>query len=728
MNLPTNNSVRKNAIPQLPRWLSGKHASNDASSVDAKHNSKGARETLDQQSFHWLAALVLLAQLPHYAHLPLWVSICGSAVVAIWMFAYRNPQGRLYRGVHRSHVLAIVALLGGAAVRLHYGYFLGRDPCVAMLFLLTACKFAETRHTKDASLLISLCGFLLLTQYFYSQTIMAALATLPAVVSLGGALQAITTRRHQPPPLIIVKSIAKLLLQGMPIAIALFVLFPRLPGPLWNLPADSQAQTGLSDSMTPGAISQLSQSSAVAFRVEFEEAIPPPQQRYWRGPILPRFDGRTWSAARRLQPLLNPPVASSGTNDSIAYTVTQQPNQQHWIFALEQATSLPLAPGQSKPGSTNNSYAPSPGQLPFRARFTADHQLITAKPLTRAVRYSMESRPSATLQTSQTPAPGLTQIAGRNTETVRFALQQRQQSSSDLNYANRLLQWFNQEPFHYTLKPSLLGSAPVDEFLFSTRRGFCEHYASAFTLMMRAAGIPSRVVTGYLGGEMNGDYMIVRQSDAHAWSEAWIDGAWQRFDPTAAVSPSRVEQGIASMGSSEPVPALARRGAGVLRQWQLKWDSVNHSWHRMVVEFDSASQNSLWKRTGLGKPSALHLVLATLTIAAIWSLAMLYRLKPARPKQTAAAKLWSTICSDFANLGVPIGRTEGPRYYSQRLQSSWPQQAGEIATLLDGIEQLRFGKSSENPSERLLQQCKTQRSCLLETLQPVAPPLTTVTS
>ena len=711
MTLPsTDTTVNSFALRRL-------FAKPDASANTTAVKNNAVRETLDQQSFHWLAALVLLAQMPHYAHLPWWVSICGSAVVGIWMFAYRNPEGRLYRGVHRTHGLAIVALMGAVAVRLHYGYFLGRDPCVAMLFLLTACKFAETRHTKDASLLISLSGFLLLTQYFYSQTIMAALATLPAVISLGGALQAITTRRHQPPPLHIIKSIGKLLLQGMPIAIALFVLFPRLPGPLWNLPADSQAQTGLSDSMTPGAISQLSQSSAVAFRVEFEGDVPPPHQRYWRGPIFPEFDGRTWSAAQILQPLVNPPVPSPDAADSIAYTVTQQPNQQHWLFALEQATSPPLVPNQLTTDSSTGRLPPSSGRLPFNARFTSDHQLIAIKPLTRAVRYGMVSQPSATLQTNQPPAAGLTQIAGRNTETVRFALQQRQQSSSDLDYANRLLQWFNQEPFHYTLKPSLLGDAPVDEFLFSSRRGFCEHYASAFTLMMRAAGIPSRVVTGYLGGEMNGDYMIVRQSDAHAWSEAWIDGAWQRFDPTAAVSPSRVEQGIASMGSSEPVPALARRSAGLLRDWQLKWDSVNHSWHRMVVEFDSSSQNSLWKRTGLGKPSALHLVLATLAIAAIWSLAMLYRFKPVKRKQSAAEKLWTITCSDFARLGFPIGSTEGPRHYAQRMQNNWPMQAEEIRSLFNGLEQLRFGTPTDDDSEVIVQQCKQLRSRLQDNLQ-----------
>ena len=703
-----------NLLDKLPLWLRKSADSADTaadSSIAAPQKTRlKKREQLQQTSFHWLAALVLLAQLPHYAHLPWWVCICGSAVVGLWILAFRNTEGTLYRSVQRTHILAVVALLGAAAVRWHYGYFLGRDPCVAMLFLLTACKFAETRHTNDASLLISLCGFLLLTQYFYSQTIMAALVTLPAVICMGGALHTLASKRSKLPVFKVVKDISKLLLQGLPIAIALFFLFPRLPGPLWNLPADSQAQTGLSDSMTPGTISELSQSSAVAFRVEFDGAVPPPHQRYWRGPVLADFDGRGWSVSRRLFHMTEQPGRNTGKENlpgEVSYTVTQQPNQQHWLFALEQATSMPAAPVTEE----------GAGRLTFSSRFTTDRQLLTHKPLTRAVRYSMVSRPTEILQTNRAPGAALTQIAASNPESVRFALQQRRESASDRDYANRLLSWFNREPFHYTLKPSLLGDSPIDEFLFSSRRGFCEHYASAFTFLMRAAGIPSRVVTGYQGGEMNGDYMIVRQSDAHAWSEAWIDGAWQRFDPTAAVAPSRVEQGIASLPSSEPVPALARRSSGFLRQWQLQWDSVNHSWHRMVVEFDSSRQNSLWKRTGLDKPSALHLVLATLAIAALWSLAMLYRHKPANKKLTAAEKLWTKIRKDFSGLGMPIAATEGPHHYSARLQQHWPEQSTDLASLFGNLEQLRFGNNSGTGTVELLQHCEQLQADLLKKLK-----------
>jgi len=657
---------------------------------------------LDSQTFHWLAALVWLAQLPHYLHLPWWVSICGTAVVAIWVLACRDPQGRLYQTIKRTHVLAVVALLGALAVRLHYGYFLGRDPCVAMLFMLTACKFAETRKSGDASLLISLCGFLLLTQYFYSQTILAGIVTLPAVICLGGALFALSSRQHQPPAKQVVKKVAKLLLQGLPIALALFLLFPRLPGPLWNLPSDASAQTGLSDSMTPGAISELSQSGAVAFRVEFKDRIPAPHERYWRGPVLSAFDGRTWESPRQLYRHRPDQLQAQNKTDTITYTVTQQPSQHNWLFALEEATTLPT------PEQLDDSPTGSSAQLNFAAQLTTDRQILSYKPLTRVVRYQMSSRLSDSYQPATPPMDGLTQISGKNLESVRFANQQRRASHSNADYAARILQWFNQEPFYYTLRPSLLGDAPIDEFLFSSRRGFCEHYASAFTFLMRAAGIPARVVTGYQGGEMNGDYMIVRQSDAHAWSEAWINGRWQRFDPTGAVAPSRVEQGIAAMPEDEPVPGLARRNSSWVKDWQLRWDSVNHSWHQMIVEFDSSKQNSLWSRTGLGKPEPVHLVIVTLLIAALWALAIVYQAKPARRKLPRAEKLWAQICRELEKRGSEIGKAEAPGHYQARLLEKWPAHHHAISSLFNQLEILRFGKLNADSKQELLVSCQRQ--------------------
>ena len=658
-----------------------------------------AAQGLSNSAFYWLATVVVLSQLPHVLHMPIWVSLCGILVVALWIGVRRYPTSKLLQVLQKSHALSIMALLGAVAVRLHYGYILGRDPGVALLFLLTACKFAETKETKDASLLICLCGFLLLTQYFYSQSLLAGLITLPAVLATGAALHALVNPQigtSYTDNLRTFKKVTVLLIQGLPIALILFVLFPRIPTPLWNLPSDANAITGLSDSMQPGTIASLSQSHAVAFRVEFDDKIPSPDQLYWRGPVLSNFDGRGWSSDLEKHQQL-PPAPDNQANDYISYTVSLQPNHQNWLFALEQPASLPVAATVDNTNRNSTSEASdSQQQQPPRvlAKLSTEQQLITPKPIQRVTRYRMTSLASDHYP-SKSPSVALTQITGRNSKALEFARDQRKSASSDYDYATQIMRWFRNQPFYYTLEPGLLGDAPVDEFLFSTRRGFCEHYASAFTYLMRAAGIPSRVVTGYQGGEMNGDYMIVRQSDAHAWSEVWLDGVWQRFDPTAAVAPHRIESGISSLPGNEPVPLLARKGNNWARNWSLRWDKVNHDWQRLVVNFDSSRQRSLFKLAGFSKPSPVHLVVLMLVLFSIWAL-FFTRTGSARKKASnPAERLWQRTCRVFKQRGVAIESTETPAQYSSRLQAYWPDQTPHIESYFNNLEQLRFAKLPE---------------------------------
>src|SRR6185503_16870449 len=346
--------------------------------------------------------------------------------------------------------------------------------------------------------------------------------------------------------------------QGLPIALLLFVLFPRLAGPLWGLPKDAGVRTGLSNEMSPGMISELSLSDAVAFRVDFLGSIPAAHDRYWRGPVLSAFDGRTWPAMpTRLGNLVTPeggPVLS--------YVVSLEPSGHPWLFALGMPVSLPILDDPNGAGS---------GEALALARLTREQQLVLRASVTQPVRYLQRS-----VLRHEFPVA----------------------SPRDADYIRAVLQYFRDEGFVYTLAPPLYEHEPVDEFLFGERRGFCEHYASAFVVLLRAAGIPARVVTGYQGGEINprGGYMIVRQSDAHAWSEALVDGVWQRFDPTAAVAPSRIERGIAgALPDSEPLPRFARLSGGWLKNMQLALDALNHAWRRDVIGFNSARQRELWR-------------------------------------------------------------------------------------------------------------------------------------
>lgn len=619
-----------------------------------RHKKAEPTAQLDKRALYSLAALLLLSQLPHVLHLPFWVSAAGITIVGIKLFEH-SRSNRLTTLLLSPVGMIIVALGGAALIRWHFGYFLGRDPCVAFLFILVSAKYAEVRKSSEATLLLCLCGFLLLTQYFYSQSILSALVTLPAVLALGTALAVLRDPTNAPKTTQNLKMVSKLLIQGAPLAALLFIVFPRLPGPLWSLPDDSIATTGLSDSMSPGTIGSLSKSDAVAFRVEFDGNVPPPEQRYWRGPVLSEFDGKRWSLSPTRQTLK---PNSNGPEEKSHYTVTLQPTQQPWLFSLDHPVSLPVSVTSDSAAARTLAY------------MSTDLQLKSSKNVKTTLRYKQISTLSDSFKPATRPSPLLTQLSGNHPETIKFALEMRAKASSDLQYAENLLAYFNREPFHYTLQPSLLGDRPVDEFLFSTRNGFCEHYASAFVVLLRAAAIPSRVVTGYLGGEMNGDYMIVRQSDAHAWTEAYINGRWIRFDPTGAVAPSRVEQNMASaLGVNEPVPMMARRGNDLFRRIKLGIDELNYDWQRLIVNFNNDTQHKLWEKLGLPKLQLWQITMTVLVVSAIWCVFVLGWPITVKKGATKEQRTWNRYISLLKRHGIHRQTSEKPHAFVQRAAS-----------------------------------------------------------
>ncbi|MCB1755308.1 MAG: DUF3488 domain-containing transglutaminase family protein [Gammaproteobacteria bacterium] len=635
---------------------------------------------ISRNGIFWLACMLVLTQLPHVLHLPVWVSIAGIGLI-VGKASYTREFSRYFP----SWFLVVLALAAAFGVRLHFGYFLGRDPCVAFLFLLVALKFAETRQRRDVTLLICLSGFLLFTQYFYSQTLLAALVSLPAVFAMGGCLFVLRDYSHNPGVKPVLKLIGKLLLQGVPIAAALFVLFPRLSSPLWSLPQDARSSSGLSNSMAPGSISELSLSDAVAFRVEFDDEVPAKQDLYWRGPVFSVFNGREWFPAPQtdtIEPVvMDKPLTS--------YTVTLEPHHNRWLFALDMAASLPI----------DTAHAEALAE-PI-ARLDNEGRLIANKPVDSAIRYRQSSYISNSFAEF---GPGLmfnSKTAGGNLQSQRFAQQLRSRYHDDNALIQAVLQWFNSQPFYYTLTPSLLGNDPVDEFLFKTREGFCEHYASAFAYLLRAAAIPARVVTGYQGGEMNEDYLIVRQSDAHAWTEAWVDGAWRRYDPTAAVAPSRVLNGMASaLGDNEPVPFFARTDKGWLKKIRLGWDALNHRWRKHVVDFSLDRQLEFFRKIGMPQPQPWQIMTAMLLVGAIWALMILKLHLRFGSSLSDAERLWCRFLEKIQAAGLPQDNTLGPLTICEKASKRWPQQAEQFREVTDLFIRLHFSPAGDDQEQR----------------------------
>ena len=639
----------------------------------------------------WLAALVLLAQLPLWPYLPLWVAAAGSGLTAARLLlpADRLPSPRL-----RRWLLPVLALAVAIGVRWHYGYLLARDPCVAYLYVLVGIKYLEAKGARDGGVLVCLALFLTLTQYFYAQSITAAAVTLPVVLVLGGVLASLRTapgaNSGVRAPLI---ATARMLAQGIPLAALLFIVFPRLAGPLWSAPMSAGARTGLSETMAPGTISELSLSDAVAFRVDFSGPPPAPALRYWRGPVLSRFDGLNWSALS----LPRSGEFTAATSRSIEYTVTMEPNNRPWLFALEQATSLP------RPAWDEALTSASSGRV--LARLTYDRRLLANVPVAQAIRYTQRSAlgdrfaAAGNFETRDN-----LQLPRKNPRTVAFARELRGRSASDRAYIAAVLDWFHNEPFVYTLAPPPLAGDGVDEFLFDTRRGFCEHYASAFVVLLRAAGIPARVVTGYQGGEINptGGYMIVRDSDAHAWAEALLDGSWQRLDPTAAVAPSRIEGGLgAALPQGEPVPYLARLDMTWLKNLQLHWDAVNYQWQRGVVGFNVQRQQDVLRDLGLDGAKPWQIVALVATLALGWGLAILALARRRHSRLDPALASWTRLGRRLARAGLPRRPTEGPLHYAQRAAARWPQWGAVLSRIGENYAQLRYGRRDARREELL---------------------------
>ncbi len=647
-----------------------------------KANNNGSLATaasrqLTSQTQRILGITVLLSQLPLLLHLPLWLSLPGIGLVLAKLMAKPKDQFSI------PPALTIVfVLLSAIAVFFHYGHIFGRDPCVAFLYLLLGFKFAETRRAYDASLLIVLCAFLLLTQFFFRQSLFAAILSIPAMYFVGLSLFALQRGLTKTDTRTMVHVTARLFLQAMPIAALLFVVVPRISQAPWggNGSGDGQAQTGLSARMSPGSIASLSKSNEVAFRVEFNGQPPLAHERYWRGPVLTGYDGYDWF----ILPSNTRAQATPNTNGrKIDYTVTLPASYQPWLLALDTPLAAPIAINNNK----------------LLINLNQELQIDTATPVDQPLRYQATSILSDRFTPATPPNTATLLTTATNPQARSLALEFRTKHASDAALANEILLWFNREPFHYTLNPPKLGDNSIDDFIFTTRRGFCEHYAGSFVFMLRAAGIPARVVTGYQGGEMNAGYMIVRQSDAHAWAEAYIDGQWRRYDPTAAVAPQRVEQGASdALRNDASRSFLSRVDIPLLDSAKLQWDKVNFAWQKMVIDFDSTRQQAMWKKLGIEKPSGWMIVVALIAAAALWALIILKPLSELRREPLPPCeKQWRKLSKKLAAYGFAKHQSETYTSFVERACKQWPQYQVPLRSIVESYHSGMYAPEGGDP-------------------------------
>ena len=629
---------------------------------------------MSKQLIYGLLISILMVIAPHADHLPLWISSLCVALL-IWR-AYLAYTGKPLPG---RWLLILITLAGTGGIAANFHTLFGREVGVTLLMLLATLKFMELRKPRDAMVLIYLACFIIITNFFYSQSIPTALymlATLLVVVTTWVHLNSQNTALK---PRLRLASV--LLLQAFPLTLILFVLFPRVQGPLWGLPQDAYSSSGLDDKMSPGSLSRLSLSEAVAFRVSYEGTTPPRSQMYWRGPVLWEFDGRTWSPGQTRN--FNAPEFTE-LSQQTDYVVTLEPHNKTWLFALEM-----------------------PDTLSIPAKLTYDFQLLSRKPVVARLRYTVRSHLGyrANLRESARElqrALRIPKIFNRRAQAL--AAEWRAKSADNAAIVRTALLYFNQQGFQYTLEPPLLGANSVDEFLFNSKQGFCEYYASAFVFLMRAANVPARVVTGYQGGEYNdiGDYYIVRQSDAHAWAEVWLEGqGWVRVDPTAVIAPERVQRNLsAAVLDNAALPFMARNPPQWMRNLRLNWDALANQWNQWVLGYDTELQFAFLTRLGMESITwqkiALNMLAGLGLIIALFALIMLRHLFAHQPDKVQAA--WLKLCHKLAKAGLPRAAHEGALDYAERIAAARPGIAEDIHDLARRYTALRYGAIQEEPA------------------------------
>jgi len=640
---------------------------------------------MNKQLIYALLLSILMVAAPHADHLPPWVSALCVALL-LWR-AYLNRIGGT---LPQRWLLTAITFAGAGAILIEYHTLFGREAGVTLLILLTTLKFMELRSPRDATVLIYLACFIVITNFFYSQSIPTALYMLATLLIIVTTWVQLNGQNIPLKPRL--KIAGTLLLQAIPLTLVLFVLFPRVQGPLWGLPQDAFATSGLDDKMSPGSLSRLSLSDEVAFRVLYNGAPPRREQMYWRGPVLWDFDGRTWLPGRSTYA-----IAPEFTDlaQPLAYSVTLEPHNKRWLFALEM-----------------------PDRLSVPARLADDFQLLRREPLKARLRYEAHSHLSYRANPHESEPQiqrGLQLPPGLNPRARELAVQWRAEGTNDAAVVRAALAYFNRENFRYTLEPPLLqGAHHIDEFLFETRQGFCEHYASSFVILMRAAHIPARVVTGYQGGEYNdvGDYYIVRQSDAHAWAEVWLYGlGWVRVDPTAAIAPARVERNLAAaITDTAALPFMARSAPQWLRDLRLNWDAVSNRWNQWVLGYNSELQFAFLTRLGMEdvtwRKLALNMTFALGLVIAGFALFMLRHLYTQRPDKVQAA--WLKVCRKLAKAGLPRAAHEGAQDYAARVAAARPDLAENINDLAVRYDALRYGgERNEQAQQAFLQRAAT---------------------
>ncbi|EJE50595.1 transglutaminase-like enzyme, predicted cysteine protease [Acidovorax sp. CF316] len=640
---------------------------------------RDARDTL----FLLFATAWVIA--PQVANLPGWAS-----AMAFGMLLWRGWMAWTARPLPGRWLLTVLVIVAVGGTLLTHRTILGRDAGVTLMVMMLAFKTLELRARRDAMVIFFLGFFTMLSNFFFSQSLLTAAAMLVALLGLLTALVNAHMPVGRPPLAQTFRMAGTMALLGAPIMVALFMLFPRM-SPLWGMPSDNlTGRSGLSGTMKIGDMAEIALDERVAMRLRFEGAptdIPPQSMLYFRGPVMAAFDGRQWQAepfredsawAARVAV----PANLQTRGQAVRYEVTLEPQRQPWLMVLEATPEAPQLPN-------------------MQAYMTQDLQWMTTRPITEVLRYQAVSYP----EFRHGPQQSVRQLRvhtelppGFNPRTLALAEQMKADpalaGAGTQALVNAVLQRLRTGGYSYSLEPGVFGEHTADEFWFDRKEGFCEHISSAFVILMRALDVPARIVTGYQGGERNpvDGYWTVRNADAHAWAEVWMEGrGWVRVDPTGAVSPGRVGQ-FQRLRAPEGAfaSAMGTISPGMVQSLRAVWEAVNNSWSQWVLNYSQSRQFDLLKALGFESPSwqDLTTVLGALIVIAasgggLWTLWE-------RSQHDPWLRLLARVRQRLAKAGLVLPETLPPRSMAQQVTAHFGDSASGVAAWLLRLEQVRY--------------------------------------
>ena len=624
-----------------------------------------------------LLVIGALLILPHSQHLnPTFIMIgfalLGWRTLTLWL-----PKTL-------PHKLLLLPLSIGLALLVlkTFGMSLGRDASSSLLIILMGLKLLESRTARDIQAVIYMCFFVLITPFLFDQRIELALYALIIFFLLLFALVLNNTRGFSLNNMPLLRLSGLVLLQAIPLMLVFFLLFPRMIGPLWAMPDNNTAISGLTDTINPGQVSNLALSDETAFRVRFKGSPPKQKDLYWRGPVFWETDGQSWTLTPPRKDAFERAKAIPNNVDDYQYTLMMEPHQQFWVYALD-----------------------LPNKAPNRTRLSHDHQLILDNKLSRNLSFAMRSSTHAKIHnlTQKDKSRALTLPTQTDPRVISLAKKWASAANSPEQIIDKALRFYNDE-FYYTLKPPSLGTNPVAEFLFETKRGFCGHFSTSFATLMRAANIPARLVGGYQGGLYNniGNFYEVRQADAHVWVEVWLENSgWTRIDPTAAIAPNRIEHSIdvSQNKRNGDVNFLLTPPDG-LAKWvqQLNWvlHSVDYHWQNAVLAYGPEKQLDFLSSFGIvdwGDMVIWLSVFSGIILFITMSVLFLLHAKPQDPVQFTYLKL----CKQLAKKVGARHRHETSSDYFKRVNNTYPNSATELNALKRLYLTARYGKEGIHP-------------------------------